>query len=300
LPGAPSFPLRHAIALGVVQGPSELLPVSSSGHTALLPAVLGWPYATLRPNHRKAFDVALHAGGAAGIVAASLASGPAPRGLPRRGARRRSVLRRGRYRGLAFRSTMTTLTVLPAVLGGLLLRRQIEDRLGGPRSVAMAQVVSGAALGAADRLPARRDAADARPIDALLLGVGQAVALVPGVSRSGGVLVAARLLRFRRPDAAALAWRAALPVLLGATLLQAARLAREGLPRELERPFAAGAAAALASTVVSAPLARVTLSGGSLTPIAAYRVALGAGALLLLRRRGAGPRAVPAAAPSGA
>jgi undecaprenyl-diphosphatase len=291
LSGAPLLPLRHAIALGAVQGPSELLPVSSSGHTALLPAMLGWPYPTLRSDHRKAFEVALHVGGAAGIVAASPAGRPAP------SVRLLRVPRPGRCRGLAFRSAGTAVTALPAVLGGLFLRRQIEDRLGGPRSVAMAQVVAGAALGTADRLPACRAAADARPIDALLLGVGQAAALVPGVSRSGGVLVAARLLRFRRADAAALAWRAALPVVLGAAVLQIARLAREGLPAELEGPFAAGAAAAFASTVASAPLARVTLSGASLAPIAAYRVTLGVGALLLLRRRRPRPTAVPAGEP---
>jgi undecaprenyl-diphosphatase len=281
--GAPSFPLGHAIVLGAVQGPSELLPVSSSGHTALLPAMLGWPYTTLRPDHRKAFEVALHAGGAAGIVAASLSRGRAPAVVaPDRRAGP------SRHRSLVLRSAMTGATLLPAVLGGLLLRRQIEDRLGGPRAVAAAQIAAGAALGAADRLPARRAASDARPLDALLLGVGQAAALVPGVSRSGGVLVAARLLRFRRPDAAALAWHAALPVLLGATALQSVSLAREGLPAALRRPFAAGAAAAFASTVASAPLARFTLSGRSLAPLAAYRVALGSLALLLLRRRARG------------
>lgn len=276
---APSLPLRHAIALGVVQGPTELLPVSSSGHTALLPALLGWRYATLRPDHRKAFEVALHAGGAAGIVAATLLRRPPPLRSPL------AVSGRGRSGNSASRAAIVVLTALPAVLGGLLLGRRIEERLGGPRSVAAAQLAAGAALGLADRLPARRSAAEAGAADALLLGMGQAAALVPGVSRSGGVLTAARLLRFRRPDAAALSWRAALPVLLGATTLQGARLVREGLSTELRRPFAAGAAAAFASTLACAPLARMMASARSLAPVAAYRVALGAGALLALRRR---------------
>lgn len=274
-----SLPLRHAIALGAIQGPTELLPVSSSGHTTLLPAVLGWPYAALRPEHRKAYEVALHAGGAAGIVASALLRRPPS------SARLVAASAETPGRAAAGATTMAA-TTLPAVLGGLLLGRRIEERLGAPRGVAAAQIAAGAALGAADRLPARRPATAARPVDALILGLGQAAALVPGVSRSGGVLTAARLLRFRRPDAAALAWRAALPVLVGATVLQGVRLAREGLPRELRRPFAAGTASAFASTVLFSPLVGVTMSGRSFAPMACYRVALGAGALLALRNRG--------------
>ena len=61
---SPSLPLRHALALGLAQGPTELLPVSSSAHTALIPALLGWPYAELDSELRKSFEVALHASAA--------------------------------------------------------------------------------------------------------------------------------------------------------------------------------------------------------------------------------------------
>src|SRR5919204_3668666 len=62
------LPLQHAIALGAIQGPTELLPVSSSGHLTLVPAMLGWRYRELDPEIRKSFEVALHAGGAAALL----------------------------------------------------------------------------------------------------------------------------------------------------------------------------------------------------------------------------------------
>lgn len=265
-----------------MQGPTEILPVSSSGHTALLPAVLGWPYARLPAAHRKAFEVALHAGAAAGIAAAAV------RG---RGSIGQLVAApRGAGGDPLRRSVIAGAMTLPAVLCGLAFGRPIEERLGGRRSVAVAQIIGGAALWGSDRLPARRAAPEMRPADALVLGVGQAAALAPGVSRAGGVLVAARALRFRRPDAVALSWRGALPVLAGATGLKSTRLALEGLPRELASPFAAGGLAALVSTYAFSPLAGRTASARSLAPIAAYRIALGGVTLLALRDRAKGRR----------
>ena len=67
---ASALPARHALALGLLHGPTELLPVSSSGHITLVPFLLGWPYPDLEPDLRKAFEVALHAGTAAGLLIA--------------------------------------------------------------------------------------------------------------------------------------------------------------------------------------------------------------------------------------
>lgn len=259
--------LWQALALGAIQGPTELLPVSSSGHLTLLPALLGWDRGGLDPELAKSYDVALHAGTAAALAIAL--RGEVSEVL-------RSLDSR-RLLGIAQ-------TFAPAALVAGLFEHQIEDRLGSPRSVAAAQVAAGLALVLADRSPAVRPHADAGPLDHLLIGIGQACALVPGVSRNGATLTAARLLRFDRPAASVLSRHAALPVIGGAAALKGLRLARRGLPRELRAPFAAGAAAAFASTLASRRLVQVMDRARSYAPFAAYRMALGAVALRALPR----------------
>ncbi len=244
--------MAHALGLGALQGPAELLPVSSSGHLALVPRLLGWSYSDLPGGVRKTFEVALHAGSAP-VLALAAARGP-----------------RLDARGVA-------LTLAPAALAGLLLESPIEERLGSARSVALAQVAAGAALIAADLRPGRRTRIRRR--DQAAVGLAQAAALVPGVSRSGAAITAARLLGLDRRSAAALSLSAALPVTVGATLLKGARAAGGDLPRELHRPMALGAGAAFASALVSLPLAR---RAPPLRLVGAYRIALG---LACLTRR---------------
>jgi undecaprenyl-diphosphatase len=225
--------------------------VSSSGHLVLL----GSGYRELDPELRKSFEVALHAGSALGLALVVRGEGFA---LPH------------------------ALTLLPVGLAGLLFERAVEERLGSPRQVALAQVVAGLALAAADRSSADRVEEDAGVIDALADGFAQSAALAPGVSRGGASITALRLLRFDRRAASRLSRRSALPVVLGATGLKAARLARRGLPRELRAPFAAGACAAFASTLLSRPLVAGMDGASSYRPVAAYRVLLGIVALIRL------------------
>jgi undecaprenyl-diphosphatase len=177
------------------------------------------------------------------------------------------------------------LTFAPAALVAAVFERAIEERLGSPRSVALAQVAAGLALAAADLGPAERTHASAGLLDHLLIGCGQAAALVPGVSRNGATLTAARLLRFERGAASVLSRHAALPVIAGATGLKGTRLARRGLARELHAPFAAGAAAAFASTLASRELIGLMDRARTYVPFAAYRVLLGAVTLGRLRAR---------------
>jgi undecaprenyl-diphosphatase len=240
--------VHQALALGALQGPAELLPVSSSGHLALVPRLLGWEYAELPADARKTFEVALHAGSAPALAVA--------------------------LRGSLWDAPhLQALTVLPAAVVGLAFEHQIEERLGGVRSVAIAQIAGGLALLAADLMPQRRDSASA--LDHLLVGCGQAAALIPGVSRSGAALTVARLRGLSRPAAARLALRAALPVTVGAGLLKGTRAVQDGVPAELRVPAAVGALAALGSALAALPLARAT----RWRAVAAYRVALGVGAL---------------------
>ncbi|QEC46873.1 undecaprenyl-diphosphate phosphatase [Baekduia soli] len=252
-PETARLPLAHALALGALHGPAELVPVSSSAHVELIPRLLGWPSAALPADVRKAFAVALHAGTLAGLLV--LVPLPSP--------------------GFAVVATA------PAAAAGLLLEDPIERRLGGVRATAAGLVAGSALLVAADARGATgRGAAEAGPADALWLGAAQALALWPGLSRLGLTVAAARLRGFDRGAAFALGRQAGLPVVAGATGLKAWRLARRGVDPGLRAPFAAGAGAALAATLAAAPLRRVT----SVWPPAAERVALAAVALAGLRR----------------
>jgi undecaprenyl-diphosphatase len=264
------LPLRHAVALGLLQGPTELLPVSSSAHTSLLPWLAGWRYGQLEPASRKAFEVALHAG--AGLALA----------IDMRGELLEELLQLDRRA-----SAVIVLSLAPSAIAGYTLQGPIERRLGGPRSIAVGLVLGGVAMALADARPSGAERAAGRPgpLDGLALGLAQAAALAPGVSRSGAALSAARALGFGRREAQALSWHAGLPVILGASVLEARRLARRGLPAGLGAALGAGCGAAFLSTLLSARLLRARASGGrggrTLWPYSLYRGLLAA---LVLRR----------------
>jgi undecaprenyl-diphosphatase len=253
--------VRQAVALGLIQGPAEVLPVSSSGHLVLIPALLDWPYARLSPDIRKAFEVALHTGAGAALA----------------------LLLRDDVRAAIRNPKRTALLAGPAAGVAFALEDPIERHASSPRVAAIAQIAAGTALGATGRIPKRgawplTGAKGARRplwVGDFLVGIAQIAALVPGVSRNGATLTAARALGFDREAAARISWQAGLPIIGGATVLKVGRLAQRGLDPELRMPFAAGAAAAFAATLASAPLLRVRHQ----RVIAAYRIALGAFAL---------------------
>jgi undecaprenyl-diphosphatase len=273
-PDSPAeLPLRQAIALGVLHGPTELLPVSSSGHTTLIPWLLGWDYAALDPELRKAFEVALHAGTAAALLVGLRDEvGEAVRHFDRR------------------RAALIALSFAPPAIAGFTLERPIERRLGTPPTIAVGLLLGSAAMAVADRCgPTHRARRDAGAVDGLLLGLAQACALVPGASRNGMTLAAARARGFGRADANELSRHVALPVIVGASALKGARLWRRGLPQRVRARFAAGAAASFASTLASTWLIRQVERDRSLAPYAAYRVALAAVVLRAMSLKGARP-----------
>jgi undecaprenyl-diphosphatase len=254
--------LRKAAALGLLQGPTELLPVSSSAHTTLVPWLCGWPYAELDPELRKTFEVALHAG--AGLALAL--------------DMRYELL--AAARDLNRRHAITVaLSLAPPALAGYALERLVERRLGGPRSIAAGLLVGAVAMALADLRAGAgtRDEQDAGPRDGLALGLAQAIALIPGVSRSGATLTAARARGFRRESAQTLSWHAALPVIQGASMLKALRLWQRGVPDAAWSTLTAGAGGAFISTLASARLLRrPRVSRRSLLPYAVYRCLLAA------------------------
>jgi undecaprenyl-diphosphatase len=260
--------LGEALALGVLQGPTELLPVSSSGHITLIPWLADRPYPQTDPELRKAFEVALHAGAGLALaldMRAELLA--AMHQLDRRGA------------------VVIALSLAPAAACGYAFERGIERRLGGPRSIAVGLVAGAVAMLLADRGGGERRREDAGPRDGLALGLAQAAALAPGVSRSAATLAAARARGFARADAALLSWHAALPVILGASALKGWRLTRAqtqgpGVPPGTWRALLAGGASAFISTLASARvLRRPWLRERSPAPFAVYRCVLAGAAL---------------------
>ena len=264
---APRPRLRDALLLGVMHGPAELLPISSSGHTTLVPWLLGLEYSELSASDRKPIEIALHAG-----TAAALTISPPPSPITTaRGAR-----------GAALAAT----TLLPTSLIGLAARKFVRTRLGTPMTVAIGLVAGSAALIAADRSSGSRQADSETLTDALLLGVAQSAALWPGVSRSTSMLCSARALGFEAGDAARIARAGLIPAAAAATTLETVEIARSGITTQEAAVIAVAAGSSFASTMLARPLVRVLESGGTLKPWATWRLLVAAATILRIRSLG--------------
>jgi undecaprenyl-diphosphatase len=255
------------VALGFVQGPAELLPVSSSAHIVLLPWLAGWDWEELDPELRKSFEVALHAGAALALLIGQ----------------RQTIAEEMRAFDLS-RGVLLVLSFLPAAAVGYGFERQIERHLGGPRATAYGLLAGAGAMLIADTRPQLRGRGEAGPADGLALGLAQATALAPGVSRNGITLAAARWRCFSRDQANLLSRTIALPIIVGASLLKGVRLARRGASPELRRSMALGMAASFGSTLASQRLIGLVERDRALWPYAAYRAVLAAAVLAKLRR----------------
>jgi undecaprenyl-diphosphatase len=249
-------PSRAAL-VGAVQGPTELLPISSSAHIVLIPWFAGWDWQRADPEAKKSFEVALHAGAAGALLI---------------GQRRTIAAELAAFDSR--RAAVVALSFIPPAIAGYTLERQIERRLGGPRTIVAGLLGGAIAMVVADRRPQERGPGDAKAADGLALGLAQAAALMPGVSRNGATLVAARFRRFDREHANLLSRTVALPVIVGAALLKGFRLRHRGVPPELRTAIAAGVAASFVSTLASQRLIDLVERDRALWPYAAYRVAL--------------------------
>ncbi len=241
-PRRPSLTVLQAIVLGITQGVTEFAPVSSSGHLIIVPWLFDWPILT-DPNLNKTFDVALHLGTLVGALV-----------YFRHDVARYAV---AWFRSISTRRIGTTderlawalvVGTIPAVIVGATLESFIEDELGQPWLIALMLVVFGVVLYAVDRIASSRRHLDELGVrDGLVLGVAQALALQPGVSRSGVTMTAARVLTFDRETAARFSFLLSLPVIAGAVLYKGLDLAGEGVPPGMGGPFVAGIAASAVS-----------------------------------------------------
>jgi undecaprenyl-diphosphatase len=226
----------QALVLGAVQGATELLPISSSGHLILVPWLFDWTYLEQNPEFNKTFDVALHLGTLVAVVAYFW------RDLGR--------LVRAWWlsvRARAIRDTdervawVVIVATIPAVLVGAAASGAIDRHLGEPWQIAIFLAVGAVLLYAADRQPTDRSLGDLTFRRAIFLGVAQTLALAPGVSRSGIVITAARYLRLDRDAAARISFYLLVPVVFGAALFEGIKdVALAGLPPGSGGPFVVG------------------------------------------------------------
>jgi len=210
----------QALVLGLVQGLTEFLPISSSGHLILVPAMLGWHDPFIGSL---AFSVMLHMGTLAALLVYFWADWRAlvPAGL--------ALLRDRSTRADPDRRLALVLmvTVVPAALVGVALSDFFETQVRAPGLVALMFVVGAAALWLAERWGARRrQIHELGLVEALGIGAAQAVALVPGISRSGISIAGGLLVGLTREASARFSFLMATPVIAGAGLFEALKLAR--------------------------------------------------------------------------
>ena len=268
----------HAIVLGITQGFSEYLPISSSGHLILVPWLFGWDDFAGNDHLKKTFDVALHMGTLAGALAYF----------------RADVLRysRAALRMLADRGAKTTdgrigwlllLSTVPAALVGALLDNSIEELDDKIWLIAIALVAFGLLLLWADRLTGRRKVNEFRARDAIVMGTAQMIALQPGSSRSGMTITASRWLGFDRDSAARLSFLMSLPITAGAGVYKAADvISNGGIPSGVRGAFIAGIIASGITGWFAVWGTLRFIRTRTFAPFVAYRVAAGIAVLVLL------------------
>jgi undecaprenyl-diphosphatase len=270
--------------LGLVQGITEFAPVSSSGHLILVPWLLNWRFFLQNPDLNKTFDVALHIGtflGALVYFSRDIARYMAAWFRSIRGRSVQTVDER-----LAWFLVIGT---IPGALAGAVGEDVIERRLGQPWLIAVMLAVFGGVLLIVDRrVRTDRGLADLTLGGAVFIGVAQAVALQPGVSRSGVTMTAARGMGLDRRSAARFSFLLSLPIIAGAGLFKGAKLLHDGLPPGTAGPFAWGMAAAAVSGFLVIWGLLAYLRKGDFAPFVVYRLAA-AGVVLGLIAAGVRP-----------
>ncbi|MBR12063.1 MAG: hypothetical protein CL442_02805 [Acidimicrobiaceae bacterium] len=271
------MPILHAILLGLVQGLTEFLPVSSSGHLALVPWLFGWDDFGGDPALEDAFDVALHLGTLVGAVAYLRAD------VLRFGRAGLRWLRSGgrRPEGDARTACLLATTVVPTAALGLAVLAVAGDLGDRIWLVAVCLVAFGVVMWRVDRWAGSggTSMADLSFGRAAWLGVAQGLAFQPGVSRSGVVLTLARGMGVERSEAARLSFLMALPVVFGAGLVSLGGLT---VPSGWWAPFLAGTLASAVSGWVAVHVLLRVVARAGLGRFAAYRAVAGLAVLTLL------------------
>ena len=267
----------EALLLGVVQGLTEFLPISSSGHLIIVPWLQEYTFLTENESFNKTFDVALHAG----TLIAALA-------FFRLEVWRLIVGFVTAVRKRAIETSEERLAVaiaigtVPAVIAGGLASDFIDEHLGEPWMIAVQLIVFAALLDWADRRPQRRPLERTQLRDGGWIGLAQVLALAPGTSRSGITITAARFLGLDRDAAARFSFLLLIPIVAGATLFKGVSAVHEGLPSGVAGPMVVGTlAAAISGYLAIAWLLRLVRTT-SYRPFVIYRYAVGIAILIVI------------------
>jgi undecaprenyl-diphosphatase len=268
----------QALVLGLVQGFTELLPISSSGHLILVPWLGDWRYLKENDAFNQTFDVALHLGTLVSVVvyfAADLAR------LIRSwiGSVRRRRIETADERVAWFVVAAT----IPAGLIGFAGESFIADNLGEPWQIAIFLAVFGLLLYVADRQPERREIGDLWLRSAIGIGLAQSLALMPGVSRSGITITAARFLGLTRDAAARFSFLLLVPIVLAAVLFKGLTDVVLGdLPPGSTGPFVVGTIASAVAGLVAISALLGYVRRHDYTPFVIYRLLAAAAVLVII------------------
>jgi undecaprenyl-diphosphatase len=256
----------HAIILGITQGLSEYLPISSSGHLILVPWLFGWNDFAGNPSLEKTFDVALHLGTLVGAVAYF----------------RHDIVRLTKAAFTKPSSTdgrlgwLVLLSAVPAAITGALLSDVIERNTDQIWLIGVMMIVGALLLALADGTRGKRTIDEVSLSDALIMGAAQALALQPGVSRSGVTITAGRFVGLSRDGAARFAFLMSLPVTAGALLFKWVDVQGEGgIPAGFGPPFVWGIVASGITGYIAVWGTLKIIRTHSFLPFVLYRLILG-------------------------
>jgi undecaprenyl-diphosphatase len=267
----------EALLLGVVQGLTEFLPISSSGHLILVPWLQDYHFLQDNESFNKTFDVALHAGTLVAVLIYFRTEIGRLWDALWTSLRRRAI--ESSDERLAWAIVVGT---VPAVIAGGIGQSFIEDHLGEPWQIATLLIVFGLVLAYADRRPQRETLERVTPRQGLYIGLAQILALAPGVSRSGITISAARFLGLDRDSAARFSFLLLAPVTAGAVVYKAYKAVSEGLPHDIAGPLIVGTIAAAVSGYVAIAGLLAIVRRHSYDGFVIYRILAGAGVLLLI------------------
>ncbi|MDB4871282.1 MAG: uppP [Gemmatimonadales bacterium] len=263
----------QATVLGIIQGLSEFLPISSSAHLTLVPWLLGWEDPGL------AFDVALHFGTLLAVLwyfrMEWLTLIRAAFGIITTGRIETPEKRKVVYLIIA---------TIPGAIGGLILQSKAESAFRSPQIIAIALIVLGTLLWIVDKfVDQRRILGEMRWVDSLLIGLSQVIALIPGVSRSGATITTARGLRFDREAAAEFSFLMSMPIIAAAVILEGPKALHQG---GLTNELMSGVVASAISGWLAISILMRYVSRHSYGIFAAYRILLGIAVLAVVYARG--------------
>ena len=270
--------ILQAIILGIVQGLTEFLPISSSGHLLLVPWLFNWHFLLENPDLNKTFDVALHLGTFVAVVLYFW------REIVRLlGAWVRSISRRSLAEPEGKLAWLLIVSTIPAAIVGVLFEDFITNTLGKPWMIGVAMIVFAGFMYLIDHVAKLdRELEDLTWLDALLIGVAQALALLPGVSRSGITMMTGLLVRLDRESAARYSFLMSIPVIGGAAAFKGLEVARDGLPAGTATPFLVGMVTAALSGIAAIWFTLAYLKRHNFNLFVVYRIVVGVGVLILI------------------